>query len=526
MYLRQAPCGAGRPSFDMTGRPRLPLRFRRLLAGVACLLVAFSVVAVRSVPRSGGSTPASAKVDPNSAQTIVGFGASGAWWPQDLVRFSSSAQQHVASLLFSPTSGIGLSIYRYNVGAGGRVKVPSRYTQTFLAKPGQYDWSRDQGGVTFLRFAQQAGVPTLVAFANSAPWLWKTNNAGCGGALKPGHSIDYAGYLADVVQHLHDAEGISLNFVSPMNEPDESFTECYQEGMFVPIWQRVPIMDAVSDALAQKAPYARVIGDESGHLASQFLKAVPKWLNTDTAARLGALVHHGYDYPNWITLQKAAAVAAQYKVPLWMSEVCCYDGHGFGPGYDPTMGSGMWLARTIFKDLTFARDAAFTWWTALSPALGCAPASSSSCAHSPNPRGWDDGLLYYDSSYASSRNQRIYPTKRFWVLGNFSRYVRPGAVVHAVSGLPKWMQAIAFRDGDGAWSVVVINSGRPGSWSTTARIRLPSGAMSSVQSVHAYETSAGRDLQEVGAPMLDRSRDSFTVATPPQSVTTITLGSR
>src|SRR5205807_430696 len=126
---------------------------------------------------------------------------------------------------------------------------------------------------------------------------------------------------------------------------------------------------------------------------------------------------------------------------------------------------GMWLARTIFKDLTYARDAAFTWWTALSPALGCDP-KARSCTTSTNSSGWDDGLLYYDPGFASSGNQRIYPTKRFWVLGNFSRYVRPGAVVHHVNGLPKWMQAIAFQEADGSWSVVMINSGRAGSWST------------------------------------------------------------
>ena len=351
----------------------------------------------------------------------------------------------MASLLFSQASGIGLSIYRYNIGAGGLVKVARRYTQTFLVQPGRYDWSRDPGGIAFLRFAEQSGVPTLVGFANSAPWVWKTNGAGCGGALKPGASADYAAYLADVVQHLHDADGITLSYLSPMNEPDEGFGECYQEGMFVPVWQRVPILDATADTLATRAPYARVIGDESGHLEGQFLSTVPKWLNSDTATKLGALVHHGYDYPGPSTLRQAAAIGAKYHVPLWMSEVCCYDGRGFGPSYDPTMASGMWLAQTIYRDLTFARDSAFTWWTALSPALGCNPNRSSSCVGRPNPNGWDDGLLYYDGGFRSTNNHSIYPTKRFWVLGNFSRFVRPGAAVHVLTGLPAWMRGVACR---------------------------------------------------------------------------------
>jgi O-glycosyl hydrolase len=294
--------------------------------------------------------------------------------------------------------------------------------------------------------------------------------------------------------------------------------------MFVPIWQRVPILDATADALAQRAPYARVIGDESGHLTNQFLTAVPKWLNSDTATRLGALVHHGYDYPNSSTLQKAAAIAAKYKMSLWMSEVCCYDGRGFGPRYDPTMRSGMWLAQTIYQDLTYAKDAAFTWWTALSPEIGCDPRKGG-CATSPNSSGWDDGLLYYDRSFRSSGNYGIYATKRFWVLGNFSRYVRPGAVFHAVTGLPWWLRAMAFQNADGGWSVIVINSGDPGSRSSTQRFELPGGSTSSLDSVRAYETSGGRSLQEVAPPAVDRPQDAITATTPPQSVTTITLDS-
>src|SRR5436309_5743947 len=247
---------------------------RRLGTGALCVALSLAGLLFGSAT-SSGTLPPTARVDAGPLQTMVGFGASGAWWPHDLGRFPASAQQHAASLLFSRTFGIGLSIYRYNIGAGGLVRVPRRYTQTFLVQPGRYDWSRDRGGVAFLRLAQQAGVPTLVGFANSAPWVWKTNNAGCGGALKGGASADYAAYLTDVVQHLHDADGITLSYLSPMNEPDEGFGECYQEGMYVPVWQRVPILDAVADALARRTPYARVVGAESGHPETQFLTTVP-----------------------------------------------------------------------------------------------------------------------------------------------------------------------------------------------------------------------------------------------------------
>src|SRR6476661_8099343 len=59
-----------------------------------------------------------AVVSTNPAQTMQGFGAAGAWWPNDLVRFSPAVREKVADLLFGK-DGIGLSVYRYNIGGGG-----------------------------------------------------------------------------------------------------------------------------------------------------------------------------------------------------------------------------------------------------------------------------------------------------------------------------------------------------------------------------------------------------------------------
>ncbi|GAA3439578.1 hypothetical protein [Kutzneria kofuensis] len=58
--------------------------------------------------------------------------------------------------------------------------------------------------------------------------------------------------------------------------------------------------------------------------------------------------------------------------------------------------------------------------------MGCNPASSSSCPTAINSKGYNDGLIYYDPNYASNHNQNLYPTKRFYTLGQYSKFVRPG----------------------------------------------------------------------------------------------------
>src|SRR5207302_1005915 len=101
--------------------------------------------------------------------------------------------------------------YRYNIGGGGvGVKTPARAPKQMAA---------DTGGLTFLRFANDARVPILTGFVNSAPPQFTTNRKSCGGSLEPGSVDNYAEYLATIVQRLHDEDRITLQFVSPMNEP-------------------------------------------------------------------------------------------------------------------------------------------------------------------------------------------------------------------------------------------------------------------------------------------------------------------
>ena len=49
-------------------------------------------------------------------QEITGWGTSGCWWAQYVG--DSERADEIAKLLFSKEEGLGLNIYRYNIGAG------------------------------------------------------------------------------------------------------------------------------------------------------------------------------------------------------------------------------------------------------------------------------------------------------------------------------------------------------------------------------------------------------------------------
>lgn len=458
-----------------------------------------------------------AQVAAAPAQAILGFGASGAWWPNDLANFPAAQQEAVADMLFSD-GGIALSGYRYNIGGGGvGVNTPARAPKLVVA---------DSAGLIFLRAASRAGVPILTGFVNSAPPQFTTNGKSCGGALKQGAEAGYAQYLAALVQRLHDRDHITLRYISPMNEPDNSFADCGQEGMQVPVAQRALVVQALGRALAQRAPYAKVIADETTADAILAMEA-PQWLAVPGARQyVAAIAHHTYDFPNDALRRLLPPMSKRFSKPTWMTEICCYKGSGgvassFGAQYDPTMTQGFWLADQIYDDLTIAGDRAWYWWTALSPVIGCDPKVDPTCVTRVNTKGFNDGLLYYDEKYATDGVTKIFTTKRFFVLGQFSRYVRPGAVRHDVAGAPPGVRIMAFQSGTAqkrpVWTVVAWNEGHT---EATLGLALP-GSPQAVKL--AVDTSATDQLFPT-TPPARANTGNWILHLPPRAIATYIFG--
>lgn len=89
-------------------------------------------------------------------------------------------QRQIADWLFSTDNdaqgqprGIGLSLWRFNLGAGSEEQGDSSHiqqatrTECFLNADGSYDWSKQQGQRNFLKLAKERGVDHFLAFMNS-----------------------------------------------------------------------------------------------------------------------------------------------------------------------------------------------------------------------------------------------------------------------------------------------------------------------------------------------------------------------
>ena len=131
-------------------------------------------------------------------QEIDGFGASDAWSIDPAMRRwqeedSVAAGERLAQMLFSTESGIGLSLCRFNIGAGSagqgeasQIPDPFRRAGLLIGAPGgDIDPGQQAGQLAFLDLASRQGVSSIVAFANSPP-VWATVN----GIAHPGRHED------------------------------------------------------------------------------------------------------------------------------------------------------------------------------------------------------------------------------------------------------------------------------------------------------------------------------------------------
>ena len=113
-------------------------------------------------------------------QIIESFGTSGCWWSQYVGGWDNeykdtgrSVRDEIAMLLFDREYGIGLSSYRYNLGAGsadsgkGKYNDPHRRAQSFETAPFTYNWIKDANAVWFMRKAVELGVEEIIMFSNS-----------------------------------------------------------------------------------------------------------------------------------------------------------------------------------------------------------------------------------------------------------------------------------------------------------------------------------------------------------------------
>jgi len=179
-------------------------------------------------------------------QTIRGFGASDAGC-EGVIDLGHDSQRNLAAdWLFSKGNnqdgsfkGIGLSIWRYNLGAGSSeqgdsslIGDPYRRTEGFLNSDGTYDFNKQSGAQWMLKAAKARGLENLIMFSNSPPVSLTKNGKAfaeiCHESNLATENYDaFVDYISRSLQHF-ETQKIHFDYVSPVNEPEWGW--CQRDG--------------------------------------------------------------------------------------------------------------------------------------------------------------------------------------------------------------------------------------------------------------------------------------------------------
>ena len=417
-------------------------------------------------------------------QTIRHFGASDAWSMQFIGLWENEEEQEkIADWLFSTENdakgqpkGIGLSVWRFNLGAGSAEQGkdaqinPGTRTECFLTKDGTYDWTKQAGQRKFLRMAKQRGVPHFLAFMNSAPVYYTQNglatNTGRGGTinLKDDCYDDFARFMATSLKGLEKQEGIHFDYLCPVNEPDGHWNWLgpKQEGSPATHREIARLARETNKALNEQGLTTQILMDESSDIRCllgihqtdwQRGNAISSFFSPDSTqtyvGNLPNVPHLMAAHSYWTNTpvpymrkirEQLRDVCNKFGIKFWQTEICIMGNDteiGGGQGYDFTMKTALYVARVIHHDLTYADAESWSWWRA--------------CGGN-----YRDGLIR-----VYEREQRARDSKLLWALGNYSRFVRPGAVRYEVTSPkqedPYGLMVSAYKNKDGKWVCVAIN---------------------------------------------------------------------
>lgn len=463
-------------------------------------------------------------------QEITGWGTSAAWWAQ--MAGKSEKAEDYAKLLYSE-EGLGLNIYRYNVGAGEKENPDSRIwdaknswraAESFLiyneaTGEYEYDWNQDKAAQDMLDLCLSYGcIDTVVLFANSPHYSMCVSGHASGG-LEPAQSNlkkdcydDFAEYMLDIAEYFI-GKGVPVKYISPINEPQWDWGGDWvgQEACHYEIDEVIELGKVFAAEIKERGLDVKLSLAESGQVGDHAMDCIDKiYENQDIVDVLGTYSYHSY-WTNDFLLKKAYGeyIGKNYpKVELEMSEWCelpCEH------DIDDIEGA-LIMARTISEDVTLTGVNSWSSWVAV-----------------------NQGGVRADSMISASDDCNSYEiAKRYYAMAHFSKFVPVGSKavnfdvsIGDIKAEEAWwtsqiidgkeypvyliennMNVSAFRTPEGDYVAVIVNQGSEKNF----RVCMP------FYDVKAYTTDADRNLE-----LTHDSCGVTSVNIPAKSITTITF---
>ena len=424
-------------------------------------------------------------------QVFEGWGTSLAWWANVVGGFPDSVRNTYMTQFFDPVNGLGLNIVRYNIGGGENpAYLPPNTTYLgyrdrvpgFESSLGVYDWTQDANQRWVLQQAIAKGATIAEAFSNSPPY-WMTNSGSVTGGVSGADNLsaanynNFADYLTTVVKYYHDNFDITFRTVDALNEPSATYWDFGgpQEacGNINPANQDL-IIKALGASLASKGMTYTTVSSSDENTINEEVTTLSA-LDSTALGYMSQVNTHAYSGTERAQLYAAASADGKR---VWMSE------------YGDSDGTGMKMAAEIVNDLTTMYAKGWVYWQAIDSAAGW---------------GFMLNPLNGSTNYSATVNEKYY------VMGNFSKFIRPGYQIVGMSD----PQSVAAYDGANTVAIVTVATA-----SVTETYSIPNYG-SGTWTVTPYQTSSSENLAALKPFQVTGTQFSYSM--PANSVTTFVV---
>ncbi|MBO5858740.1 MAG: hypothetical protein J6R20_03085 [Clostridia bacterium] len=429
-------------------------------------------------------------------QTFESFGTSSAWWSQNIG--DEKTADEIARLLYDDETGLGLDVYRYNIGGGEhenpdcRIWDTSRRTESFYVlneETGEYeyDFTRDANARRMLDYAVRYGASQVILFCNS-PHFSMTKSGHASGGLEPNVSNlpkeNYAAFV-DYVLTIADwfvEQGYPVTAISPINEPQWSWGGEWvgQEGCHYTADETVEVLEMFALEMQKRGCKYKLSGPESGQLTEEYFDYVDKFFASEILNGFcDSISAHSYWIDNnwWAKSQFAEKMAKQYPDKKFeMSEWC-----ELPMTLDPnSIESGLYMANVIMQDLSWMNAVSWQSWTAVN----------------------GDGVL-------DLVNGELVAYSRYYAYKQFSSFIKPGMSrvrLKNSAGDESSVSSIAFAD-ENQTVIIIINN---------EDYAQDIGLYGNYESMEIYRTDAENNCNGIYSGEMLRQ-----ISVSPKSITTI-----
>lgn len=432
------------------------------------------------------------------AQTFRGWGTSLSWWGNAIGGWSDTTlKNEILDLLFDQTSGLGLTVARYNIGGGDDPSHTHMRNganlEGYQPQPGVWDYTADATQRSILNGAIARGVNIVEGFSKTPPY-WMTYS-GCSAGNVDGASNldinyydDYAEYLAKVYILFRDTYGITFDSISPINEPNGPWwvVNNRQEGCSYTTSEQNNLFAVLRSTFNSYGLSSVPIAGPEGF---EFNSTLTSWNAYDSTAKTSIDKINTHSYYGTERLYLNSIALCENK-RLSVSEY----GVGVGDHDHDAIESALTLARKIRDDVRDLQPETWVYWQAVEEEF--------------DVNNW--GFIH--ANFEGTESYEV--TKQYYGMGNFSKFIHPGSVIIGANSSDF---LAALNTTTNTLTLVVINDG-----SSNANYDIDLSKFSTIGSyARAYRTSAAESLAQLSD--ISISNQTLSITANAKSITTYVI---